>query len=194
MEYAWQIAAAYLIGALPFGFIIGKVFYGVDLRKRGSGNIGATNAYRELGTAAGLATFLLDFFKGYAAVHLGMGEPMAVLACALAAIVGNDWSVFLGFKSGKGVACGVGAFTYISPVATLAAFIVWLGLFLWKKIVSLASIAAAPVVPLVIFLRGAPVEYAVFAALAALIVVGKHKDNIGRLLRGEEKPISREKR
>ncbi|MDY6085060.1 MAG: glycerol-3-phosphate 1-O-acyltransferase PlsY [Dialister sp.] len=192
--YLWQIGLAYLIGALPFGFIIGKLFYRVDLRTRGSENIGATNAYRELGAVAGLATFALDFLKGFMAVQLGMPEPLAVLACALAAVIGNDWSVFLGFKSGKGVACSVGAFTFISPMATLAAFVVWLILMGWKKIVSLASIVAAPVVPLVIFFSDAPLEYAVFAAFAAVIVIGKHKDNIGRLLRGEEKPISRERR
>lgn len=190
-DYLWQIGLAYLIGAIPFGFIIGKVFYRVDLRTRGSGNIGATNAYRELGTAAGLATFALDFLKGFMAVQLGMPEPMAVLACALAAVIGNDWSVFLGFKSGKGVACSVGAFTFISPWATLSAFAVWLLLLGWKKIVSLASIAAAPVVPLVLFISGAPLEYAAFAAFAAFLVIGKHRDNISRLLRGEEKPISR---
>ena len=104
------IVLAYFIGAIPSGYIIGRVFYGVNLKKVGSGNIGATNAYRELGAVAGLSVFICDFLKGFLAVHLGMPDPTLVLACAIFAIVGNDWSVFLKFKSGKGVACGVGAF------------------------------------------------------------------------------------
>lgn len=188
------LALAYLIGAVPSGYIIGRVFYGVNLKKVGSGNIGATNAYRELGAKAGLAVFLCDFMKGFIAVHLGMPDPLLVLACAVFAIIGNDWSVFLKFKSGKGVACGVGAFAYICMPAVVSAFLVRLGIFKWKHIVSLGSILAAPVVPVVMFILGLSVEYVVFSALAALIVIVKHKDNIKRLLRGEEKPISREKR
>lgn len=193
MSIVW-IILAYFIGAIPSGYIIGRVFYGVNLKKVGSGNIGATNAYRELGAKAGAAVFICDFLKGFIAVHLGMPDPTIVLACAVFAIIGNDWSVFLHFKSGKGVACGVGAFTYICFPAVLAAFLVWLVLFKWKHIVSLGSILAAPVVPLVMLVVGEPLEYVAFGALAAVIVIGKHKDNIRRLLRGEEKPISREKR
>lgn len=188
------LALAYLIGAVPSGYIIGRVFYGVNLKKVGSGNIGATNAYRELGAKAGLAVFFCDFMKGFIAVHLGMPDPLLVLACAVFAIIGNDWSVFLKFKSGKGVACGVGAFAYICMPAVVSAFLVWLVIFKWKHIVSLGSVLAAPVVPVVMFILGLSVEYVVFSALAALIVIVKHKDNIKRLLRGEEKPISREKR
>ena len=193
MSIVW-IIMAYFIGAIPSGYIIGRVFYGVNLKKVGSGNIGATNAYRELGAKAGAAVFICDFLKGFIAVHLGMPDPTIVLACAVFAIIGNDWSVFLHFKSGKGVACGVGAFTYICFPAVLAAFLVWLVLFKWKHIVSLGSILAAPVVPIVMLVVGEPLEYVAFGALAAVIVIGKHKDNIRRLLRGEEKPISREKR
>lgn len=188
------IVLAYFIGAIPSGYMIGRVFYGVNLKKVGSGNIGATNAYRELGAVAGLSVFICDFLKGFLAVHLGMPDPTLVLACAIFAIVGNDWSVFLKFKSGKGVACGVGAFTYICAPAVLAAFLVWLAIFKWKHIVSLGSIVAAPVVAIVMFFMDKPIEYVAFAAAAAIIIIGKHKDNIGRLLRGEEKPISREKR
>ena len=194
MESFLWIVLSYFIGAIPSGYIIGKVFYHVDLKKTGSGNIGATNAYRELGVVAGLSVFICDFLKGFIAVHLGMPDPLIVLLCAVFAIIGNDWSVFLHFKSGKGVACGVGAFTYICFPAVLAAFLVWLVLFKWKHIVSLGSIVAAPVVAIVMFFMDKPIEYVAFAAAAAIIIIGKHKDNIGRLLRGEEKPISREKR
>ncbi len=193
MTALWCVLA-YLIGAVPSGYIIGKVFYGVNLKKVGSGNIGATNAYRVLGAKAGLSVFLCDFAKGAFAVWLGEPDVTRALLCAFFVIVGNDWSVFLKFKSGRGVACGVGAFAYICPPAALAAFIVWLVVFLSSRIVSLSSIIAAPVVPIAIYLLGRPVEYAAFAAVAALIVIAKHKDNIGRLLRGEEKKISHTKR
>lgn len=194
MESILWVVLAYFIGAIPSGYIIGRVFYGVNLKKVGSGNIGATNAYRELGVKAGLAVFLCDFLKGFIAVHLGMPDPTIVLACAVFAIIGNDWSIFLHFKSGKGVACGVGAFAYICWPAVVIAFLVWLAIFKWKHIVSLGSILAAPVVAIVMFFMDRPLEYVGFAAFAAIIVIGKHKDNIKRLLRGEEKPITREKR
>ncbi len=194
MILALWCAVAYLIGSIPSGYVIGKVFYHVDLRKIGSGNIGATNAYRILGIKAGLAVFLCDFFKGVFVVWLGEPDVLTALLCAFFVIIGNDWSVFLHFKSGRGVACGVGAFTYICPPAALAAFLVWLAVFFFSRIVSLSSIIAAPFVPIVMFFMGKPLEYTAFAAVAAIVVIGKHKDNIGRLLRGEEKKISHEKR
>lgn len=188
------VLLAYLIGAIPTGYLIGKIGYGVDLKTTGSGNVGATNAYRTLGAKAGLLVFFADFFKGMAAVYPGMPDPVLVLACAVFAIIGNDWSVFLKFKSGKGVACGVGAFTLICPYATLASFVVWLAVFRWKRIVSLASVISAPVVPIVIMIMRQPAEYQVFSVAAALIVIVKHKDNIGRLIRGKEKPITARKK
>lgn len=194
MILALWCAVAYLIGSIPSGYVIGKVFYHVDLRKIGSGNIGATNAYRILGIKAGLSVFLCDFFKGVFVVWLGEPDILTALLCAFFVIVGNDWSVFLHFKSGRGVACGIGAFTYICPPAALAAFLVWLVVFFFSRIVSLSSIIAAPFVPIVMFFLGKPIEYTAFAAVAALVVIGKHKDNIGRLFRGEEKKISHEKR
>lgn len=187
--------AAYVIGAIPCGYLIGRYAYGVDLKTVGSGNIGATNAYRVLGAKAGLSVFLCDFFKGVIAVAMGgTGDELTTILCAFFVIVGNDWSVFLHFRSGRGVACGVGAFACLCPPAALGAFAVWLIIFLCTKIVSLASICAAPVVPVVIYVMDEPVEYTAFAALAAAMIIYKHKDNIGRLLRGEEKKITREGR
>ena len=193
MALCW-IVLAYFIGAIPCGYLIGRIFYGIDLRTRGSGNIGATNAYRELGIFPALIVFICDSAKGYLAVWLGDVSPLVALLCATAVIIGNDWSVFLKFKSGKGVACCVGAFTYICPSATIIAFIVWILVFIGTRIVSLASIIAAPVVVVVLLFTNMPVEYVIFSMIAAIIVVGKHHTNIKRLLRGEEKKISREKR
>ena len=160
-----------------------------------SGNIGATNAYRELGLKAAAAVFICDFLKGVLAVWIGGSTPLLALACATAAIVGNDWSVFLHFKSGKGVACGVGAFTFICPWATLSAFVVWLLVFLMTRIVSLASIVAAPVVVLVIYLAHMPMEYVIFLSLIHILKQGNilgifpegtriRKDGLGRFHSG----------
>lgn len=188
------VVVAYLIGSVPSGYLIGKYIYHVDLKHLGSGNIGATNAYRILGLKAAVFVFLCDFVKGMLAVWLGEPDPLIAVLCAFLAIVGNNWSVFLHFKSGRGVACGVGAFTWICPPAAGAAFLVWLIIFLWKRIVSLASIVAAPFVPLVMYLVHEPAESTIFGLLAALLVIVRHKDNIRRLLRGEEKPISHNKK
>lgn len=178
----------------PGGYIIGRVFYGVNLKKVGSGNIGATNAYRELGVKAGLAVFICDFMKGFIAVHLGMPDPVIVLLCAVFAIIGNDWSVFLHFKSGKGVACGVGAFTYICAPAVFGSLSGVACYFQVETYCFGGIYFGRTGGALVMLIEGEPLEYVAFGALAAVIVIGKHKDNIGRLLRGEEKPITREKR
>lgn len=193
MTLFW-VVLSYLIGSIPNGYLIGRIFYGVDLRKVGSGNIGATNAYRTLGAVPALAVFLLDAFKGAFAAYMGGPDEITMLMCALAAIIGNDWSIFLKFKSGKGVACGLGAFTYLFPLATLASFGVWLLVFLTTRIVSLASILAVPAVPIVIWLTGMPWTYVAFSIVAGAIIIGKHKSNIQRLLAGKEKKITKSKR
>lgn len=183
------ILSAYIIGSIPCGYWIGKVFYGVNLKKEGSKNIGATNAYRVLGKKAGITVFLCDVAKGFIAAALGSFSADIAVYCALFALIGNNWSIFLKFKSGKGVACGLGAFTYLCPYATLAAFIVWLLVFLWKKIVSLASIISVPVVPIVMYIFDKPWQYVLLSVLAGTLVIVKHKSNIKRLINGEEKQI-----
>lgn len=183
------ILLAYVIGSIPSGYWIGKIFYGVNLKKEGSKNIGATNAYRVLGKKAGIIVFLCDVIKGVVAASLGSFSSDVAVYCALAALIGNNWSIFLKFKSGKGVACGLGAFTYLCPYATLAAFVVWLLVFLWKKIVSLASIISVPFVPLVMYLSNKPWQYVLLSVFAGMLVIIKHKSNIKRLINGEEKQI-----
>lgn len=186
--------AAYLLGSIPSGLWIGKYIYGTDLRTVGSHNTGATNAYRILGAKAAAAVFLGDFFKGFVAVALGDPDPARMVGCAALAVVGHMWSVFMGFRGGRGVATGVGVFAYLSPVAALAAFLVWALLVAWKRIVSLGSIVAALVPPLVVWWRGEPWEYAVFGAIGSVLVIAKHRDNIIRLWHGEESPIQRGKK
>lgn len=193
MTTALLCLLAYLIGSVPCGYLIGKIFYGVDLRTVGSKNIGATNAYRAFGFPTAIAVFLCDVSKGIFATWMGEPDTVTALLCAACALIGNDWSVFLKFKSGRGVACGLGLFLYLCPIPSLTGFAFWGVIFAVTRIVSLASILAVGSFPILVWLFDYPAEYIYFAVFIAAIIIGKHKDNIGRLLRGEEKKISRKK-
>lgn len=188
------ILAAYLLGSIPSGLLLGKYFGGVDLRTVGSHNIGATNAYRILGAKVGAAVFLCDLLKGVIGTSLGGADPYLVIACGAAALLGHIRSLFLGFHGGRGVATGLGVLLCLSWPAALMALAVWGLLMRWKGIVSLASMLAALSAPLAAWLFGAPTVYCLFILVGAVAIVVKHKDNIGRLMRGEEKPIRTQKR
>lgn len=209
--FGW-ILAAYLIGALPFGFLIGKL-QGVDLRTVGSGNVGATNVGRVLGRKWGAACFALDLLKGAAPV-LAYGRAMAGdgalellvwLAVAAAAVLGHVFPIYLRFKGGKGVATGLGVLLGFWPVLTLpglAAAGLWLATLGATRYVSLASVLAAASLPLLTAIsawawgRPAP-ELALYVAvtlLLALLVVLRHRDNIARLRAGTEPQVGRQAR
>ncbi len=188
------VVAAYLLGSFPSGLIIGKFFYKTDLRTLGSKNIGATNAYRILGPFAAAIVFALDFLKGYVGALLGNPEPLLMVFCGAAALAGHLWSVFLGFRGGRGVATGVGVFACLNPLAALGTTLVWILMVKWKRIVSLASIVAAIALPLFTWTLKSPLEYILFGTFGSLIVILRHRDNIIRLLRGEEKEITKGKR
>jgi glycerol-3-phosphate acyltransferase PlsY len=185
------ILLVYVVGALPVGYLVGKVV-GVDIRRHGSGNIGATNILRTVGRGAAALTLLLDVAKGYVAVGIALTlgpEPWWGSAGALLAVVGNCWSVFLRFRGGKGMATGLGAFLHLVPLAVLPALVVWAAVALTFRYVSLASLSAAVCLPLgAVLLRYHP-----SAALAALgvgmIIVVRHRDNIARLLSGTERRL-----
>jgi acyl phosphate:glycerol-3-phosphate acyltransferase len=203
------VLGAYLLGSVPFALLLGKL-RGIDIRKVGSGNIGATNLSRALGRSWGIAGFVLDFLKGLLPVLAAglAGGPgtdggdvrpegtfrteHVEIACALAAVVGHVFPAWLRFRGGKGVATSFGAVAGLAPIAALAGGIVWLGLFLITRTVSIASLAAAAVFPVatVAAYRNAPAAVAVpmdiLAALVAGIIVLRHRSNIRRLLTGEE--------
>lgn len=184
------LGLVYLVGAVPVGYLVSRAFGRVDIRRHGSGNIGATNVLRTLGKGPAALTFGGDVAKGWIAVWLAEAigpEPWWGAAGALVAIVGNCWSVFLRFRGGKGVATGLGAFLRLMPLATLPAMLVWGIVALTFRYVSLASLTASVCLPLGAFLLGYPFQ-AVLASLAAvLIVIVRHRDNLARLFSGTER-------
>lgn len=187
---AWLLLA-YLVGAIPVGYMVARAL-GVDIRRHGSGNIGATNVLRAVGPGPAIATLLGDVIKGYAGAWVGSlagpGAPWAAAAAVLV-IAGNCWPVFLRFRGGKGVATGLGAFLRVTPWALLPAAIVWLALVASFRYISLASLCAALGLPLAIFLLGYPRPLAGAAAAVALVVIARHRENIERLLAGTERRL-----
>ncbi|AQS58600.1 glycerol-3-phosphate 1-O-acyltransferase PlsY [Desulforamulus ferrireducens] len=183
------IIGAYLIGSIPFGFLLARLWKGIDIRQHGSGNIGATNVWRTLGKGPGIIVLLLDALKGIAAVmlakQLGTTEYV-VLAAALAVMMGHSFPIWLGFKGGKIIATGAGAVLAITPVPLLLALLVWIITVALSRYVSLGSILAAISLPIWVFLFEQNNSIFVFTLLAASFAVWKHRSNIKRLLNGTE--------
>lgn len=184
------ILGAYLVGAIPFGYLVAKYLAGIDVRAEGSGNIGATNVARTAGKGLGLLTLGLDAAKGatpplFAAMALQLSTPW-VVGAGLAAVLGHVFPVYLRFKGGKGVATAAGAFLAIAPLSTLVAVGVFGLVFAAFKVVSLGSLAASlALVVSTTFLDRRP-EVIGLAALVATLVFVRHRANIRRLWRGEE--------
>jgi glycerol-3-phosphate acyltransferase PlsY len=185
--------AAYAIGAIPVGFLIARAFGIGDIRRHGSGNIGMTNVLRTAGKLPAVLTLVGDVVKGALAVTagaaLGAGDPAAAAIAAVAAVIGNCWSVFLGFRGGKGVATGLGALLRLVPWAIVPAVIVFAAVTLTTRYVSLGSVLSAIGVPLAALALGYPGVKVVAAALAAAIVVLRHRENIERLRHGTERRV-----
>ena len=191
--------AGYLLGSIPFGVVLAKVFRGADVRKAGSGNIGATNVARVAGPVAGVLTLVLDIAKGAAAVwlaaRLANQSAMWMVIAGLAALVGHCFSVWLNFRGGKGVATGAGVFLALCPLAVLGSVIVFVLVVTFWRYVSLASISAAAAMPLLIYFLWAPhhappLVVSIGALLAAILIIYKHDSNIQRLVQGEEPKFS----
>ncbi|BDV41660.1 glycerol-3-phosphate acyltransferase [Geotalea uraniireducens] len=182
------IIGAYLFGSIPTGLLLGKAF-GVDIRATGSGNIGATNVYRTLGRRIGIATLLGDCLKGLLPVllarYLDVGESW-IVAVGLAAFLGHVYTVFLGFKGGKGVATALGVFLGIAPLAVLAALGVFVVVVAIWRYISLASIIAAALMPVIIAAMGQKPPVIAMTFFIAALVIYKHRENIHRLRAGTE--------
>lgn len=191
-EYLLTAVIAYLVGSIPSGLILGKLFWHTDLRKYGSHNIGATNAWRTLGKVPGIIVFLADSLKGQAGVLLGLslvGTPLAAVIGGLLSIVGHSFSLFLRFHGGKGVATSLGVLTMLMGNVTLIVFVLWFTIVYMTRYVSLGSVVAGVLTPILAALFAYPMEYIVFTVIAALLVIVRHRENIKRLMNGTENKI-----
>ena len=190
----FALVAAYLVGGVPVGWLVARALGIEDIRRHGSGNIGATNVLRTVGRLPAALTLLGDVAKGYGAVALAgvlAPEPGVIAASAVASVAGNCWSVFLGFRGGKGVATGLGALLTTVPLATLAALPVFVAVVATTRFVSLGSLLSALCAPLGAWALGYPAASVVASLMVAAIIAGRHHENIGRLMAGTESRLGR---
>jgi acyl phosphate:glycerol-3-phosphate acyltransferase len=185
------VVVSYLVGAIPTSYLVGRGVHGIDLRRHGSGNLGATNAFRVLGWRSALPIFVIDILKGFAPVFLlprldGAGTIGWTLAYGAAAIIGHMYSAYVGFRGGKGVATSAGVFLALAPLAVLGGLGIWGLLVFTTGYVSLGSIAVAAALPFLVFATGAAREVLALSVVLAIFVIFAHRANMKRLLRGEE--------
>ena len=192
LQFLW-IVAAYVIGSIPFGFLAGKM-RGIDIRDHGSGNIGATNVLRTLGKPVGITVLLLDVAKGAVPVLLAQkfsDSSLIPIVTAVATILGHNYTCFLSFKGGKGIATSAGALAPLLPIPMLVALVLWIVLFLVSRYVSVASIGAAASLPVtlgILFATQKSSDWILFGftALLAGLAVWRHRSNIQKLRNGTE--------
>ncbi|MDX9702486.1 MAG: glycerol-3-phosphate 1-O-acyltransferase PlsY [Candidatus Auribacterota bacterium] len=208
MNYAYfvlYLLCGYLIGSIPPAYILGRIVKKIDIREHGSGNVGFTNALRVLGVVPGVTTLVIDIVKGFLPVwligyyglfvsgHCSIPVDVGMALCGIAVISGHNWPVYIGFKGGKGVATGCGVFLAIAPFSTLLTVSLWIIVLALFKIVSIASIIAVSVLPVImILLHESPVIIMIAVVLAFVIVI-RHRENIKRLLKGEERSFRKNK-
>jgi acyl phosphate:glycerol-3-phosphate acyltransferase len=194
LKDALIVLGGYLIGSIPFGVVLVRLFRGEDIRRQGSGNIGASNVWRTYGRGLGVPVALLDVAKGFVPALVGVmlgGELVGVLAGA-AAMLGHARPVWLGFrKGGKMVATGGGVALALAPLAALTCAVVWLATFFLFRYASLASLVTAAALPLLCLAFGEPWETVLFTAVAGVAVFFLHRHNIARLVHGTEPRFSR---
>jgi glycerol-3-phosphate acyltransferase PlsY len=199
------ITISYLIGSIPTAYIFGRLLKGIDIRNFGSGNVGATNAMRVLGKPAGISVLLIDILKGFLVV-VGVGAVFAPrisilspqtlsLILGLAAICGHSWTIFLGFRGGKGVATTFGVLLGLALkipglyFVILLLILVWVAVFAVARIISIASVITALALPIFIFYFRPSRALGALSLLLSVIVILRHKSNLKRVFRGEEKRL-----
>ncbi|NQU16829.1 MAG: glycerol-3-phosphate 1-O-acyltransferase PlsY [Candidatus Saganbacteria bacterium] len=190
------LVVSYLLGSIPFGYIIGK-FYGKDITKEGSGNIGATNAFRLLGTGPGILAFILDLLKGTVAIliayKLSYGQvsnlSLYLIAAGACAILGHSFSIFMKFRGGKGVAVGLGVLLGLAPGVFIICALWAVLVIAITRYVSAASITGATLATFLMFLFGKPQTLSFFLLAVNILIIIKHKDNITRIINGTERKI-----
>ena len=186
------VIICYLVGSIPFSYIVSRRLGKVDIRKTGSGNVGATNVLRSAGLAPAILAVVGDILKGVFAAWLAavMGGGVLLLLCPLAAVVGHCYPVYLRFRDGKGVATSTGALLFLTPYSILYLFFAFVGVVGLSRIVSLGSLTAAVFIPFVtMFLYPQERFVIILTFLLAILVIYRHKDNIRRLLAGKEPRI-----
>ena len=191
LKLTLPIILGYLIGSIPFGVILGKL-RGVDIRKVGSGNIGATNIYRNLGALPAIIVFALDLLKGSAAVWIALfiiPSPLIAVTSGIAAVIGHTYPVFIGFKGGKGSATSLGVLLGIAPDLFVIAMIYVAAAIAVTRYVSVTSITGVILVAMLMFVFHKPVEYLIAAIIVAFLIIIRHIPNIKRLLSGTEPKI-----
>ena len=181
---------AYLIGSLPTSYVVGRI-RGIDLREHGSGNLGTTNTFRVLGPWAATPVLVVDVLKGFGPAALftawdGTGDARLAVVYGMAAIIGHVWSVFLGFRGGKGIATGAGVLLALAPLTTIVALLVWIGVVSLTRIVSAGSLAAATLVPFLAWIMDQPAHTIAFCIVVAGFVWWTHRANVRRLVDGTE--------
>ena len=197
MLIGMSFIVCYLIGSIPTGFLVAKYLKGIDIREHGSGNVGATNTARVVGKLPGLLVLTFDILKGWVCValvaklfiRLGVTviEPNTyALMLGSMAIIGHMWTVFLGFKGGKGIATSSGVFIGVAPKIFLIALAIWIAVFAWKRYVSLASIISAVSIPIMLAVMSYPPSFVIITSIVCAITVYRHYPNIKRLVRDEE--------
>lgn len=183
------ILISYFIGNFSTSYYVGRILGKIDIRDYGSGNAGSTNVLRTLGKKAAVLTLLGDLLKGVVAIYIGnrFGTGLVVLACGVAVVVGHNWPILLGFKGGKGIATTIGVGLTVKPISALICIVIGIIILYRYKYVSLASIIAISVFPLALLIYG--VNYFIFGLILALLAIYKHRENIKRLLAGNERKI-----
>ncbi len=192
------LAVSYLIGSIPTAFLFGKILKNVDIRKEGSGNIGASNAFRVLGAKIGVLVMIFDIFKGFSPLYLAKVKmtpcarfEMYLLIIGLAAVLGHMFPLFLKFKGGKGVATTAGVFLALAPKATGLCILMWFLLVAISKMASVGSLAAAAALPFAVYyIEGASLFLTSVSAVIGLLVIIMHRKNIKNLIAGTELKIN----
>ena len=195
-----SLVLTYFIGAIPTAYIFGRLLKGIDIREHGSGNVGATNAFRVLGKGPGVAVLIIDVIKGIIPTTLvanlfGFQDPFTLVIIGLVAVAAHNWTVFLKFKGGKGIATSLGVLIGLTiqipglrPVL-LVIIVVWLGGFLLFGYVSLASLVAAVVFPICMVIVHAPFVMVAMSIILCTFIVFRHRSNIQRLIQGKENRV-----
>ncbi len=192
LHFLLGFVLGHVCGSVPSGLWLVQAFHGIDIRNYGSKNIGTTNVFRTVGPKTAVLVLIADAFKGILAVGIMsyfFHNPLLDVVTALGALLGHNYSIFLGFKGGKGVATALGLLIFMMPNVAVASFGIWLVCVLLTRYVSLGSIMAAIFTPPLAWYLGYPSAYMIFSVVAAFFVVLRHKENIHRLLTGTESKI-----